>query len=153
MTNNWYIVSVGLERVLETDTSKKVTEKYLVDAMTPSEAELRLIMELKDVIVGEFKVKSIVEEKISEMFFGDSPEGSKWYKAAVNLISLDEKSGAEKKTKSVMYILDTDIDNAIVSLKKGMRGTVLDWEIFSITETQIIEVVNADNQQSESNNN
>lgn len=146
MTNNWYIVSVSCEKTLDNGTRKKVTEKYLVDAMTPSEAELRFIKTFGE-FFSEFKVKSISEESISEMFYADGLDQVRWYKAVVAFISLDEKTGTEKKRKSNMYVQAPSFKSALVNLNNGMKGTMSDWEVSSITETPVVDVIKCDDNQ------
>ena len=100
--NNWYECRVKFEKVLENGVQKKVTEVYLVDAMSFTEAENRIIEEMTPYISGEFEVTAVKKDRISEMFI--DPEGDKWYRCKVMFITLDEKSGAEKKSASIMLV-------------------------------------------------
>ena len=119
--NNWYECRVKFEKVLENGTQKKVTEVYLVDAMSFTEAENRIIEEMTPYISGEFEVTAVKKDRISEMFI--DPDGDKWYRAKVMFITLDEKSGAEKKSASIMLIQAKDFQTAIKNLENGMKGT------------------------------
>ena len=136
--NNWYECRVKFEKVLENGTQKKVTEVYLVDAMSFTEAENRIIEEMTPYISGEFEVTAVKKDRISELFI--DPDGDKWYRAKVMFITLDEKSGAEKKTASIMLIQAKDFNTAISNLEDGMKGTMSDWEINTLSETVIMDV-------------
>jgi hypothetical protein len=136
--NNWYECRVKFEKVLENGTQKKVTEVYLVDAMSFTEAENRIIEEMTPYISGEFEVTAVKKDRISEMFI--DPDGDKWYRAKVMFITLDEKSGAEKKSASIMLIQAKDFQTAIKNLENGMKGTMSDWEINTLSETVIMDV-------------
>ncbi|MBP5680346.1 MAG: DUF4494 domain-containing protein [Bacteroidales bacterium] len=136
--NNWYECRVKFEKVLENGTQKKVTEVYLVDAMSFTEAENRIIEEMTPYISGEFEVTAVKKDRISEMFI--DPEGDKWYRAKVMFITLDEKSGAEKKSASIMLVQAKDFQTAIKNLENGMKGTMSDWEINTLSETVIMDV-------------
>ena len=136
--NNWYECRVKFQKTLENGTQKKVTEVYLVDAMSFTEAENRIIEEMTPFISGEFEVSAVKKDRISEMFF--DPEGDKWYRAKVMFITLDEKSGAEKKTASSMLIQAKDFQMAVRNLEEGMKGTMSDWEINTLSETAIMDV-------------
>ena len=136
--NNWYECRVKFEKVLENGVQKKVTEVYLVDAMSFTEAENRIIEEMTPYISGEFEVTAVKKDRISEMFI--DPEGDKWYRAKVMFITLDEKSGAEKKSASIMLVQAKDFQTAIKNLEDGMKGTMSDWEINTISETVIMDV-------------
>lgn len=135
---NWYECRVKFEKTLENGTQKKVTEAYLVDAMSFTEAENRIIEEMKPYISGEFEVTAVKKNRISELFI--DPQGDKWYRAKVNFITLDEKSGAEKRTASAMLIQAKDFETAVLNLKEGMKGTMSDWEINTLSETTLMDV-------------
>ena len=84
---------ISYEKTMENGTQKKVTEPYLVDALSFTEAEARIIEEMKPFISGEFKVEAVKRARICELFTG---EGDRYYKARVAFVTLDEKTGAEK---------------------------------------------------------
>ena len=136
--NNWYECKVKYEKTLETGTQKKIAESYLVDAMSFTEAENRIIEEMKPFIAGEFEVAAVKKARISELF--QDPDGDKWYRAKVMFITLDEKSGVEKKTASTMLIQARDFQRAVKNLEEGMKGTMSDWEINTIAETSLMDV-------------
>ena len=138
MTGNWYECRVKFEKVIENGTQKKVTEAYLVDALSFTEAENRIIEEMKPYITGEFEVTAVKKEKIAEIFI--DPNGDRWYKAKVMYISLDEKSGVEKKTSQNMLVQANDFKQALSNLTKGMRDTMSDWEVNTIAETTLMDV-------------
>ena len=137
--NNYIETKVSYNKVLETGTEKKVTETYIVDAMTCTEAEARCIEEVTPFVEGELSVKAVKTEKISEIF-ADS-EGNKWYRCKVMFITLDEKSGIEKKSPSTMLVQAANFGNAVNNLNDGMKGTMADWYIHTITETNIVDVI------------
>ena len=89
--NKWFECTIRYEKQLEDGKIAKVTERYLVDALTFTEAEARIIEEMKPLISGEFEVANINPQKYSELFWNES--GDKWFKTKVNLIVLDEEKG------------------------------------------------------------
>ena len=126
------------EKTLENGMQKKVTEPYLVDALSFTEAEARIIKEITPFITGEFEVANISKAKINEMFFDDTAD--RWFKCKVNFITLDEKSGMEKKTASIILVQATEFADALKALTDGMKSTMADYEIATITETTIMDV-------------
>ncbi|GHU64074.1 hypothetical protein FACS1894160_3290 [Bacteroidia bacterium] len=135
---NWFECKVSYEKMMENGIQKRVTEPYLVDALSFTEAEARIIEEMKPYISGEFIVTDIKRAKIAELFFNEN--GDKYYKIKVYFITLDEKSGTEKKTASQMLAQASDLKEAIEVLEKGMKGTLADYTIASVTETLIMDV-------------
>lgn len=124
--------------MMENGVLKKVTEPYLVDALSFTEAEARIIEEMKPFISGEFIVADIKRARIAELFFNES--GDRYYKIKVFFVTLDEKNGAEKKTAVQMLAQASDIKDAIAVLESGMKGTLADYTIASVSETLIMDV-------------
>ena len=137
MTQNWFETTVKLEKVGDEGKIVKVTEKYLVDAITFSEADERINKEMSPFISGEFSVSAIKRARINEMFYNDNAD--KWFRAKVNFITLDEK-GVERKTAVYMMVQANEIKDARENLVEGLKGIMADYEIASITETQILDV-------------
>lgn len=138
MMNNWFECKVKYEKMMENGMQKRVTEPYLVDALSFTEAEARIIKEITPFITGEFSVANIKRANINELFFDET--GDKWYKCKINFITLDEKSGLEKKTASYILVQAGDLPKSLENLMQGMKGTMADFEIASITETAIMDI-------------
>lgn len=138
MIHNWFLCKVSYEKILENGMQKKVTEPYLVDALSFTEAEARIIEEMSPFITGEFTVSAVGRAKLSEVFFNEN--GDRYYKAKIYFITLDEKSGIEKKTAAQMLVQASNLKEAITVLEEGMKGTLADYTIASIAETQIMDV-------------
>ncbi|MDD6210879.1 MAG: DUF4494 domain-containing protein [Bacteroidales bacterium] len=136
--NNWFECKVSYDKMLENGIQKKVTEPYLVDALSFTEAEARIIEEIRPYITGEFAVAGIKRARISEIFFNE--DGDRYFRFKINFITLDEKSGAEKKTACTMIAQASTLKGAIDELEKGMKGTMADYEIASVSETPIMDV-------------
>lgn len=134
----WFECKVRYDKMMENGSVKKVNEPYLVDALTFTEAEARIIEEVTPFISGEFSISAVKKTKISEIFFDDSAD--KYYMVKVNFITLDEKSGTEKKTATLILTQASDLEGAITRFKEGMKGTMADYEIASVTETMLMDV-------------
>lgn len=136
--HNWFECKVAYEKVMENGMQKKVTEPYLVDALSFTEAEARIIEEIRPYISGEFTVTDIKRARISELFFNEN--GDRFYKIKVYFITLDEKSGAEKKTAAQMLAQASTLKEAIAVLEDGMKGTLADFTIAMVSETALMDV-------------
>ena len=144
--SNWFMAGIRYDKTLENGLEKRVTEYYLVDALSFTEAEARIIEEMSPFIDGEFKVESLKREKLTETFF--HTDGDKYYKAKVNYITLDERSGREKKQPVYMLAQASTIDEAKERITEGMRDTLSDYVIESITETKIMDVYTYESKES-----
>lgn len=136
--NNWFEVSVSYEKLMENGMEKKVTEKYLIDALSHTEAEARAIEEVKSFISGGFTIAKILRKRIAELFFFDG--GDRFWQSKIEFVTLDEKSGAEKRTSVRMLAQASDVKEALAVIEKGMEGTMADYWIGGITETAIMDV-------------
>lgn len=136
----WFECSLKYEKVMENGKEKKVTELYLVDALSITEAEARLIEEMSPFMQGEFQCKGIKEAKYSEIFFSEEGTADRYFKCKLLFITLDEKSGKEKTTSTQILVQAADLRDAVRNLDKGMKGTMADYQIVSVSETKIMDV-------------
>ncbi len=119
---------------------KKVTEQYIVDALSFTEAEQRITKEMGCYINGDFEV---VTEKItnySEVIPSDNAEADRWYKVKINIVTIDERTDKEKKNAVYYLIQAKDIDDARRMTNKFMEGSVLDWDCEAVQETKVMDV-------------
>ena len=137
----WFECKVRYDKLMENGMQKKVNEPYMVDALSFTEAEARIIEEVTPFISGDFSVSAVKRTNISEIFWDDSAD--KWYHVKVNFITIDEKSAVEKKTTSHILVAATDIKGALVNFMERKKGTMADFEIASIAETTIMDVYKA----------
>lgn len=134
----WFETKVRYDKMQENGSVKKVNEPYLVDALTFTEAETRIIEQMTPFMSGDFSISAVKKTKISEIFFDE--KGDRYYMVKVNFITLDEKTGVEKKSASLILVQASDFDGALARFKEGMKDTMADYEIASITETMLMDV-------------
>jgi hypothetical protein len=135
---NWFECKVRYDKMQDNGAIKKVTEPYLVDALSFTEAESRIIEELTPYISGDFSVSAVKRTKISEIFYDEN--GDRWYLVKVAFVTVDEKTAAEKKTSTLILVQASDFKGAYDNFVEGMKGTMADYEVQSITETLLIDV-------------
>lgn len=140
MMHTWFEVKIRYEKVAENGMQKKVTEPYLVDALSFTESEGKCIEEMTPFISGEFTVSDIKRANYSEIFFSEEESADRWFKCKLVFITLDEKSGAEKKTSTHVLVQAADLRDAVKKLDEGMKGTMADYQIASVSETPIMDV-------------
>lgn len=136
---NYFETKVTFDKVIENGAVKKVTEPYLVDALSFTEAEARTIEEVSPFMSGDFTVKACRRTRITEIF---NPGAERYYLAKLAFITIDEKSATEKRSVSQILVGAESFGTAITNLYNGMKGTMADFEIVSIAETQIMDVLN-----------
>ena len=112
----------------------------MVDALSFTEAEARIIEEMTPYITGEFTVSDIKRANYSELFMSDEDSADRWFKVKLIFITLDEKSGAEKKSSTYVLVQAADLRDAIKKLDEGMKGTMDDYQIGMVQETPLMDV-------------
>lgn len=137
----WIKTSVRFDKTMENGAIKRVTEPYLVDALSFTEAEARIIEEVTPFISGEFTVSAVKKSKVSEIFWDET--GDRWYQVKSAFITINEKTGAEKRSTAVFMVQASDFKNAYDNFMQGMKGTMADFDIIGITETSIMDVFKA----------
>lgn len=138
--NNWFECKIQYEKTIENGMPKKTTESYLVDALSFTEAEARIVEEMTPFITGEFTVANIKRANYSELFYNDDASADRWFKAKLLFITLDEKTGKEKKTSTNMLVQAADLRLALKRLDEGMKGSMMDYVIASMQETPLMDV-------------
>lgn len=126
---------------MENGMIKAVTDSYLVDALSFTEAEARTTEEIRPFVSDDFTISAVKRTKISEIFWDDTAD--KWYLVKVAFITIDEKTAAEKKSVSQILVAASDFKGAYDNFMSGMAGTMADFEIQSINETPIMDVYKA----------
>ena len=138
--HTWFECKIRYDKTMENGLNKKVTEPYLFDALSFTESEGKCIQEMTPFISGEFTVSDIKRANYSEIFFSDEEAADRWFKCKLIFITLDEKSGAEKKTSTQILVQASDLRDAVKKLDEGMKGTMADYQIGSVAETAIMDV-------------
>jgi len=137
---DWFQCTIKYEKTLDDGSVKKVSAPYLVDAMSFTEAERRIIEEISPYMTGIYEVSDIKKARFAEMFETSEPSADRFFKAKLVFITLDEKSGKEKRMTQQVLVQATDLRDSIKRLDDGMKSSMLDYTIASVAETPILDV-------------
>ena len=125
---------------MEDGLQKKVSEKYVVDAITFGEAEAKISKEMSSYISGEFKVENINPCKFGEVFLTENGTDDRWYLARLAFITIDEKTEKEKKSKVHYLVQGSSVNGATKSIDEVMGKTMIDYVIEKVEETNYMYV-------------
>ena len=139
-TATWFECKIRYEKMMEDGLQKKVTEQYVVDALSFSEAEQRIIEEMSAYISGEFEVTDVKKAQYKEVFFSDAANDDRYYKAKLAFITIDEKTAKEKRSNVVYLVQAATLDGAVKNINEVMDGTMIDYEKSNIAETKVMDV-------------
>lgn len=137
----WFECKVKYEKLQEDGLQKKVTETYVVNALSFADAEMRITEELAQYISGEFTVEGVKKAPYKEIFFADEDAmADRWYKARLDFITINEKTEKEKRTRANYLVQAGTLKKAIVGIEDVMSGTMIDYEACAVDTTKIEDV-------------
>lgn len=141
MSANWFESRIKYARTGEDGREKKIAESYLLDAMSYTEAEARMAVVLESMGQASYEIASLKKSNITEIVESNDGNDDKWYKARVALIDADAISGKEKSSYHYFLIAASTIDRALAHLQKSLSTYVIPYEIVSLSDTNIIDVL------------
>ena len=139
-TTIWFEAKIRYEKMMEDGILRKVTETYVIDALSFGEAEKRTLEKMGSYVSGEIDVCGLKIAPYKEVFFADSNMADRWYMAKLAFITIDEKTDKEKKTRVCYLVNAGNINAAIKNIEEVMAGTMIDYDTLNVSETQILDV-------------
>jgi len=136
--NSWFTVKVKYTKQLENGTFKRVSEPYLLAAMTFTDAEARIYEELGSSIRGEFQVTGITRTDLHDIFQYDDAE--QWFKCKVTYDRIDE-DGEKAKTISQNFLVSAaNVKESYERMEESLATLMIDFNVVSITASPIVEI-------------
>ena len=142
-----FISTVKFDKIMSNGAQKTVSEQYLLDAESFTDAEARTIEKVKPYIPGDFSIPRISKAQFSSLCLSENLNDDRFYKVKVAFIIIDEKSGVEKRKNQSVLVQAYDFKRAYKRFVDYMSETISDYEIISISETSIIEYFPLDEQE------
>ena len=139
-TSTWFETKVRYEKVMDDGREKNVTEVFVVDALSFTEAETKITEEMSAYTSGETFIKAITRAPYSEVFFSEDNADDRWYRAKLAFLSIDERTEKERRTNVVYLVQATSLDKARAYVKEVMDKTAIDYEVVSISETPVLDI-------------
>ena len=136
--NNWFTVKVKYTKQLDNGAIKRVTEPYLLAAMTFTDAEARIYEELGSQIRGEFNVTGIVRTELNDIFAYD--DADTWYKCKVKYEDFDADTEKSKKVAQNFLVGANDVKEAYERMKESLSTLMVDFQIPSIIESPLVDI-------------
>ena len=133
--------SITFDKRMEDGITKRVTSQYVLNALSCTEAEAKTLECVKPYLSGDCSVISAKQSKITEAFRSEDGDGD-WWKVKCSFITEDEKTGNEKRTPYLYIVQAIEIQEAIATFNRGMKGTMVDYDIESVSLTKIVDVFN-----------
>lgn len=116
---------------------KRVTEPYLFDALTYTEAENRVAETMSQYISGDFQLVSVRKTRYADII--TSEDGDRWFNVRVSFLIVDEDTGKEKRLKQLILTQASNIKDAIDKTVEGLNGNTPDFEVHQAAETMIMD--------------
>ena len=136
--NTWHTVKVKYTKQFTDGTLKRVTEPYLVNSISFTDAEARIHQEVGEFVRGEFLVTGISKTDFQDIFHYDDAEV--WYKMKVAYVSEDADSGKEKKINNNFLVSAHNIKEAYERIEESLKGLMVSYEITAAQVTSLLEI-------------
>lgn len=134
----WYEVKAAYVKIDDDGREVKASESYLIDAVSFTDAEARMIEELRTMIRGEFVIDKISKSRIVEIF--PHADGEFWWKGKISIVTIDEKAGKEKVINNFFLVAADDLKQALQRLEEGLSYILVPYQITALTLSQIVDV-------------
>jgi hypothetical protein len=141
MTANWFECRVKYTKLSEDGKEKKVSELYLVDAVSYTEAESRIVAELSTMIQGEYNIAGLKRSNITEWVVSNDGNDDKWFKAKIAIVDADELTGKEKRANQHYLVAGATLERALENLQKSLSTYIVPYEILSLADTSFMDVL------------
>lgn len=138
MMQTWFECRVKYVKVSDSGNEQAVTENFLLDAVSFTDAETRMIRQMQQIVRGEFTVTDIKKSRIGDVFPYEN--GEWWFKATINLVTIDESAGKEKKLRTYYLVMADDIKEALDRLEESLSYLVIPYVISALTVSNIVDV-------------
>jgi hypothetical protein len=139
MMQTWFESKVKYSKVSQTGKEQMVTESFLLDAVSYTDAETRIIRKMQEMVKGgEFQIVDIKKSRIAEVFPFEN--GEWWFKATINLVTVDEEAGKEKKMRTYYLIMADDIREALQRLEESLEFLVIPYVVSALAVSTIVDV-------------
>lgn len=140
MNTNYFEVKVKYVAVGDDGKEKKVSELYLIDGMSFTEVETRIVEKLREMIHNDFNIEAIKKSNITELVESNDGNDDKWFKAKVAIIDADGITGKERRSNQYFLVAASDVDRALENLQKSLSTYVVPFEIVQVGDSNIIDV-------------
>lgn len=135
----WFESKVKYNKVSQSGNEQIVTENFLLDAVSYTDAESRTIRQMQELVRGgEFQIVDIKKSRIAEVFPYEA--GEWWFKATINLVTVDEEAGKEKKMRTYYLIMADDIKEALARLEESLSFLVIPYVTSALAVSTIVDV-------------
>ena len=151
---NWFLGTIRYQQAIDDSVvgsrnqefvkQKTVTEAYLVDAVSYTDAEARLYQEIA-ANTPDFEIGSITRMKLADIFTVNRDDtqdldGDTWYKVKAMFITDDERTGKQKKTPSLMLVNAETPKQAIERVEQSLKTALDPFEITDVNTTKILDI-------------
>lgn len=136
--STWFEVQVKYENQ---EDGKKITETFTIEAQSFTEAEGRMMSELKEMNISEYEVKAIKKAPYNDVYFSKNDNDDKWCKAVVRFTTEDERTEKLRHSNTAYLIQAKDIATAIRYVNESLRGSVVSYDSIQAVETKIKDCI------------
>ncbi len=134
----WFICKVKYQKQDEKGNVKKISDQYMVDAVSFTEAEARIYEKLGSVLPGEFYIANISKTNVTDIFhYKDSDI---WHKCKMTYSLEVEGSGKERKVTNYILLTAPNAKTAYDRVYESLNNMLVEFRVPEVAESPIVEV-------------
>ncbi len=134
----WFQVKVKYAKENEEGLLKQISEQYLVDAVSFTEAEAVIYDRLGDQIRGDFQVTHMSKSPIVDVFH--YMDADVWFKGKIKYLIADVDSGKEKIVTQFMLVTAKDVSQAHERIQESLSNMLVSFQVPDVVASPIVEV-------------
>lgn len=134
----WYTVKIKYYKEYDDGSIKRVTEPYLLQAATFTDAEARIHEEVLTHIRGDFLITNIAKTDFADIFYYD--DADQWHKCKLQYVDINPDNGKEKKITQQFLVTAHNVKEAFDRMHESLRGMLTSFELPSIMQSPIVDV-------------
>ena len=138
MYQTWFECKVKYQKIGEDGRERQVTENFLLDGVSFTDAETRITAQIQTMVKGGFSISDIKKSRIAEVFPYEA--GEWWYKVTINLVTIDEDAGKEKKLRTLYLVQADDIQEALTRIGESLSFLIVPFVVSAINVSLIADV-------------
>lgn len=132
---------IRYDRINARGVQDTCTETYLVEALSFSQAEASITIEMQPYITGDLDIPAIKRISVADIIDRHNSDADKYFRAKLTYITINERTMKEKRQSFDYIVRANDIDSAHAAVVAYMKQSPQDYVIAKLEETRIVELI------------
>jgi len=138
--NKWYLITCKFTKEFTDGTLKRVSQKYIVNAYSFTDAEAKITAEVGAHIRGAFEIKKIQQKRYEDLYLTESQPFGTYYECKVDAVISDADTGKDKKSTFKFIVEADNLGAAFEFMRQDLDERGVKATISAVVDAEIEEV-------------